>query len=82
MAIVFKRAAGEGRIQRITGLSSYLARYGQHVVSLDLLPVGARRRNWLQTLVSDGYAIIRHPDLRTCLALADRFGADVQLYAA
>jgi catechol 2,3-dioxygenase-like lactoylglutathione lyase family enzyme len=82
VAIVFKRAQGEGRIQRITGLSRYLARYGQHVVSLDLLPVGARRRNWLQTLVSDGYAIIRHPDLRTCLAMADRFGADVQLYAS
>ena len=81
VAVVFKRAHGEGRIQKITGLGSYLARYEQHVACLDLLPVGARRRNWLQTLVSDGYAIIRHPDLDACLTMADRFGTDVQLYA-
>lgn len=80
-AIVFKRAHGEGRIQRITGLGPFLSRFGPHVTVLDLLPVGAPRRNWKQTLISDGYAIIRHPDLDTCLGIADRFGTDVQLYA-
>lgn len=81
VAVIFKRAQGEGRIERITGLASYLARFGQHVAVLDLLPVGAHRRNWLQTLISDGYAIVRHPNLETCLAMADRFGTDVQLFA-
>ena len=79
---MFKRAQGQGTIRRITGLGTYLARYGQHVACLDLLPVGAQRRNWLQTLISDGYAIVRHPDLQSCLTLADRFGTDVQLYAS
>jgi hypothetical protein len=82
VAIIFKRAQGEGRIQGIKGLGTYLSRFGNHVAALDLLPVGAHRRNWLQTLVSDGYAIVRHPDLATCLHLADRFGTDVQLYAS
>ncbi|MDC3378800.1 ATP-grasp domain-containing protein [Planctomycetota bacterium] len=81
VAIIFKRAQGDGRIQKIDGLARYMSRFGQHVVSLDLLPVGAHRRNWLQTLISDGYAIVRHPHLETCLAMADRFGTDVQLHA-
>jgi hypothetical protein len=81
VAIIFKRAHGEGRIQAIRGLSAYMARFGAHVVNLDLLPVGAHRRDWLQTLVSDGYAIVRHPNLEACLTMADRFGTDVQLYA-
>ncbi|MBL4848843.1 MAG: ATP-grasp domain-containing protein [Planctomycetes bacterium] len=81
VAVIFKRAQGEGRIARITGLASYLARFGQHVAVLDLLGVGEHRRNWLQTLISDGYAIVRHPNLETCLAMADRFGTDVQLFA-
>ena len=82
VAIIFKRAQGEGRIQGIKGLGAFLSRFGQHVTSLDLLPVGAHRRDWLQTLVSDGYAIVRHPDLASCLHMADRFGTDVQLYAS
>ncbi|MGE0710702.1 MAG: acetyl-CoA carboxylase biotin carboxylase subunit family protein [Planctomycetota bacterium] len=80
-AIVFKRAQGEGRIRRIQGLERYLARYGPHVVTLELLPVGAHRRDWKQTLISDGYAIIRHPHLDSAIEIADRFGTDVQLYA-
>jgi len=81
VAVVFKRAQGEGRIQKIEGLGGYLRRFGAHVVSLDLLPVGAHRRDWKQTLISDGSVIVRHPDLETCATMADRFGTDVQIYA-
>jgi hypothetical protein len=48
-ANVFKRAEGSGRITRIEGLDQLLQRYGEHVVGLHLLPVGATRRNWIQT---------------------------------
>jgi hypothetical protein len=81
-AIIFKRAEGEGRIQRIEGLSSLLARFDAHVTSIDLLPVGAHRRNWKQTLMSDGHVVVRHPDLDTCLEIADRVGTDLRMYAA
>lgn len=59
-----------------------MARYGAHVVHLELQPIGAARRNWKQTLISDGYAIIRHPELKTTLEMADRFGRELQIYAA
>ena len=47
----------------------------------DLLPIGARRRDWKATLISDGYLIVRHPDLETTLAMADRVGTDLKLFA-
>jgi len=81
--VVFKRAQGpdKGRIARIEGLGGLMARYGDHVVYLELLPIGSERRNWKHTLISDGYAIIRHPDLQTTLEMADRFGMELQIYA-
>ena len=81
MAQVFKRAQGQGRIQHIEGLQRLLARYRPHVVCVELQPLGAPRRNWKQTLISDGYVIVRHPDLQATLEMADRFGTDLQLYA-
>lgn len=80
--ILFKRAQGQGRIQRITGLESWLARYGEFVVCVELLPIGAPRRNWKQTLISDGWVIFRHPDIEATMEIADRFGTDVQMYAS
>ena len=79
--ILFKRAQGQGRIQRVTGLDRFMAEYGELVVSLELLPIGAPRRNWKQTLISDGWIIFRHPDLTTTMAIADKFSTDVQMYA-
>ncbi len=81
-AVIFKRAHGEGRIQRIEGLERLLSEIGPHVVVLDLLPIGHPRRNWKQTLISDGYVILRHPHLETCTEMADRVGRDLQIYAA
>jgi hypothetical protein len=80
-AVIFKRAQGQGRIQRIEGLDSLLGRYGSQVVDLDLLPVGAHRRDWKQTLRSDGNVVVRHPDLATTLDIADRFGTELQMFA-
>lgn len=79
---IFKRAQGQGRIRRIEGLESIMARFGEHIVHMDLLPVGAERRNWIQTLVSDGYVVVRHPDLQACFDISDSVGTDLQLYAS
>ena len=81
-ASIFKRAQGSGRIQRIEGLGPILAEYGDYLVVVDLLPLGAPRRNWLQTLISDGMVIVRHPDLDTTLEIANRVATDLRLYAA
>lgn len=80
-AVIFKRAQGQGRIQRIEGLERLLGRYGDAIVSVDLLPLGSPRRNWLQTLLSDGHVILRHPHLPTCIEMADTVAEELQLYA-
>ena len=80
-AVIFKRAQGEGRIQHVQGLDRLLHDFGPAVACVDLLPVGAPRRNWKATLVSDGYLVVRHPDLQTTMDMADRVGTDLQMYA-
>jgi len=81
VAIVFKRAEGQGRIQRIDGLDAFMHRYGAHVATEELLRPGQQRRDWLQTLVSDGFIVVRHPDLHTCLRIAEKVQTEVRLYA-
>lgn len=80
-AVIFKRAQGKGRIRAIDGLEEIQASLGRSIVGIDLLPIGAPRRNWKQTLISDGWVFLRHPDLATCMEMADRVGRDLQLYA-
>jgi hypothetical protein len=81
-AVIFKRAQGSGRIREIEGLEHLVARYRPHIVRIDLLPLGSERRNWKQTLLSDGHVILRHPDLQATLEMADRVGTDLQIRAA
>lgn len=80
-AVIFKRAIGQGRISRIEGLETYLSQYGNYVVANELLKVGEHRRNWLQTLLSDGFLMVRHENLATTLRLAEKVATDVRLYA-
>ncbi|MSP26556.1 MAG: ATP-grasp domain-containing protein [Myxococcales bacterium] len=81
VAMVFKRAQGEGRIARIEGLGALKAACGPAWVGDHLLPIGTRRRNWKQTVVSDGGVALRHPDYATCRALMDMAIRDLTLYA-
>jgi biotin carboxylase len=81
VACIFKRARGQGRIQKIEGLDAFMERYGLGVVRNALLPVGTRRRDWKQTLLSDGYVILRNPDWDMTLEMARAFASGVQLYA-
>jgi biotin carboxylase len=80
-ALIFKRAQGQGRIQHIEGLSRLLGEIGEHIVHLDLLPLGAPRRDWTTTIISDGIVALRHPDLDTTIEMADRVATELQLYA-
>jgi hypothetical protein len=81
VATVYKRAQGQGRIQSVDGLDDLYRRYGDAIVWNTLLPLGAQRRNWKQTLVSDGFLMMRHPDLQTTLQMADDVGYRLRLYA-
>ena len=81
-ANLFKRAEGSGHITRIEGLDQLMAVYADRVCVVDLLPIGAHRRDWRATLLSDGMVIVRHPDLDGLLEMADRFGTDLRMYAS
>ncbi len=80
-AAVCKRAQGAGRITAIEGLAPLLAEFDEWVTAVDLLPLGAPRRDWRSTLLSDGWVMVRHPELESCIAIADRFAADLRLFA-
>ncbi len=80
-AVVFKRARGEGRITRISGLRDYLRKYGAHVVEERLLRPGTPRRNWMQTLISDGHILVRHPEWEVAHQMAFAAATDITMYA-
>jgi biotin carboxylase len=79
---IFKRARGTGRITRSEGLDPLLAKYGEHVALLDLLPVGAPRRDWRSTVTGDGMVVVRHPELQKVVEMTEEFAKDFQLYAS
>jgi hypothetical protein len=81
VAMVIKRAQGHGRITHIEGLAHLLAEFGDHVVNVDLVDIGQPRRDWRQTVLSDGYVVVRHPDFEVCEEMANRFAVELNLYA-
>jgi hypothetical protein len=78
---IFKRAEGAGRITRHEGLRHLLAEYGEHVVALDLLPVGAPRRDWRASIIGDGMVIVRHRELAKTIEMTERFASELRLHA-
>jgi hypothetical protein len=56
-------------------------RFGENIVVEELLHIGEQRCNWRQTLLSDGYLIVRHPELERTLEIADAVGTDLQIDA-
>jgi hypothetical protein len=78
---IFKRAIGDGRITHIEGLDRLLGEFGDAVTMVDLLPVGAPRRDWRSSVIGDGMIVVRHPEFQRVVEMTDRFAAEVKLYA-
>ena len=81
VAMIFKRAQGHGRIRKILGLDELQHRFGPHLVRHELLPIGAQRRDWKSTLLSDGFVILRHPDLDTATYMSAWVAEHLRLFA-
>jgi len=81
VANIYKRARGTGRIAAIQGAEKLNREFGKHVVWNTLLPVGSRRRDWKKTLVSDGFIMLRHPELGATLEMANRVGSELEMFA-
>jgi hypothetical protein len=80
-ASIFKRASGAGRIRHIEGLDRLITDYGPAIVAVDLLPVGAPRRDWRATLIGDGMVIVRDQSLARVVEITDRFAGELQIHA-
>ena len=80
-AWIYKRAQGQGRIQRYEGLEAILSEMGPWIVDLDLNPIGQPRKDWRKVLVGDGKVVLRHPDEATARAMAERVAAGLHIVA-
>jgi len=80
-AMIFKRAQGDGLVREHRGLQELLQRYGEHVASIELTPIGEPRRDWRQVVVGDGWIVVRHPELDDCLRISERFVNDLTVVA-
>ena len=80
-ASITKRARGTGRITGVSGLDPLLAEYGADVMLVDLLPVGAERRDWRATTIGDGIIMVRNHELQRVIEMTERFAAEVEMHA-
>lgn len=81
VACVFKRAIGDGRISSVQGMPAARRKLGKSLIIEDLLPTGANRRDWKQTLLSDGCLMTRHPDYNVVTEQMRVLVEDVRMYA-
>ncbi|MCA9604939.1 MAG: hypothetical protein KC619_05070, partial [Myxococcales bacterium] len=79
--IIFKRAKGQGRITRIEGLGQWMEDCKPWVVEERLLRPGTPRRDWKQTLLSDGWVMVRHPDWEEAKRMSFAAATDIDMYA-
>jgi hypothetical protein len=56
-------------------------RFGPAIARDALLPVGAPRRDWKATFLSDGNVVVRHRDRETTLEMARQIATHVGMYA-
>ena len=59
-----------------------MQKFGRAVIVENLLKPGQNRRDWKQTLVSDGFLILRHPQWNIAKELAQRAAVDIQMFAS
>ena len=51
------------------------------MVLVDLLPIGAPRRDWRASTVGDGILMVRHRELQRVIEMTERFAGDMQMHA-
>ncbi|MCA9710704.1 MAG: ATP-grasp domain-containing protein [Myxococcales bacterium] len=81
VATVFKRALGRGRITRVEGVEAVRRRAGSGLLELELLPIGHPRRNWKNTLMSDGHVTMRSVDYDDVCDMRDAAVGQLRMYA-
>jgi hypothetical protein len=81
-AIVCKRAVGDGVIRGVSGLDRLREELGPGLVAVEILPPGTPRRDWRQSAISDGFVIVRHPDLQETFRMAEKVATELRIHAS
>lgn len=79
--VISKRARGRGRIRAYRGLDRLRRELGPGLVAVELLPIGTPRRDWQRSAVSDGYLIVRHPELQRTFRMAEKVAQELEIVA-
>jgi len=74
-------ALGQCKSTRKSGLRVRQSRMGVLRVKEQLLRPGTQRRNWKNTLLSDGHVMVRHPDWDEAHKMAFAAATDITMYA-
>ncbi len=81
-SMIFKRAQGAGStVVEHRGLRELLQRYGPHIASIELTPVGHPKKDWRKVVVGDGWIVVRHDDLDFTLEMSEAFVRDLLVVA-
>lgn len=80
-SMIFKRGQGEGTVKEHRGLAELMRRYGPHVATIELTPIGEPKRDWRKVVVGDGWVVVRHPELAATLEMSERFVNDLTVVA-
>ena len=80
-AAIFKRAHGQGRIQRIDGLDAFRRANQRWICWENFVAVGAPRRDWKNSLIGDGFIIVRHPEWGGVWRLMEQCIGNIHLIA-
>lgn len=81
-SMIFKRAQGAGIVREHRGLQELLRRYGPHIATIELTPIGQPKRDWRKVVVGDGWIVVRHADLARTLEMSEGFVADLTVVAS
>ncbi len=78
--VIFKRAHGPSEIvRRYEGLDHLMSRFREHVMVIDLVPIGSPRRDWKNSAIGDGWIVVRHQDLADALSIGDAFASELRI---
>jgi hypothetical protein len=56
-----------------------MGRFREHVMVIDLVPIGSPRRDWQSSAIGDGWIVVRHPDLDSAIAIGDAFASELRI---
>jgi len=81
VAMVVKRAEGEGHIRTVEGLDHFVSRHAGAILRAHAPRPGAPKQDPTRSFLADAHVIARHPELDPLMAMIDEVRSNVRVYA-